>query len=84
MLGYALIAVFTVVATAHLVMAFFRIVLKRPGYSSVPIVNCLIGVLALWTIDRSQLWWVAFVLDWGGLPLAIETLIWRARLKDSV
>ena len=83
-LSGALIAGFSLLALSHLVMAYFRIVRRRSGFSSVPLINGLIGAAGFGLSPVpviSGLWWLPFLVDWGCTPLAVEILVWRS-LQD--
>lgn len=80
-LSSALISIFVLLAVGHLVLAYHRIVKRKPGFSSVPLLNGLIGAAGLYLFpdpERSKLWWVAFLVDWGCVPLLVESVIWNA------
>lgn len=71
-----LIAVFVVLATAHLVMAYHRIVGRRPGFSAVP--NGVIGAAGIAMFPSTSIssrWWLPFLIDWGCVPLLLEMLV---------
>jgi hypothetical protein len=86
-LSIILLSIFVVIAIAHLVVAYFRIIKRRSGYSTVPFVNCVIGCIGMSMSGNSfaaALWWAPFVVDWGGLPMVIEMAVWKAvRRKPS-
>jgi hypothetical protein len=76
-LSVALILLFVSVAIAHLRSAYIRLIQRMPGPSYIPLINGVIGATGLFLFPDprvSQLWWLAFVLDWGCLPLALECL----------
>lgn len=79
-LSALLLAIFGLVAAGHAVMAYQRLVERKPGRSSVPLLNGAVGALGFWLFpdpEASRLWWLALVLDWGCLPLAVEKVVWR-------
>ena len=81
-----LLCIFAVLAVSHLVLAYVRIVRRRPGYSAVPLINGLIGAAGFWLSANSHvslLWWLPFVLDWGCLPLLVEWLVWRLMRRQG-
>ena len=79
-LSFALMGVFAVLALSHLVVAYYRIIRRRPGFSSVPLVNGLIGALGIGLFpdpEVSRFWWVALLIDWGCVPLLVEVVVWK-------
>lgn len=83
-LSMILVAFFALFACGHVVLAFFRIAGKRPGFSSVPLVNGVLGAVGLALSESSVLsskWWIPFLVDWGCLPLLVESLVWRTRRR---
>lgn len=85
-LSSALIGVFGLLAVGHLVLAYHRIVRRKPGFSSVPVVNGLIGGAGIYLFpdpDIAKLWWLAFLVDWGCVPLLVESAVWRATRREE-
>jgi hypothetical protein len=67
-------------AVSHLVGATQRIVFKKYGFSTVPVLNGLIGSAGCLTSSDPwirALWWVPFLVDWGCAPWLIEEVIGR-------
>src|SRR5262245_30123670 len=82
----ALLSVFSLLAITHAVMAYKRIIQRMSGFSSVPLINGLIGAVGLGLSPHSAFslyWWFAFLIDWGCLPLMIEYVIWRLRRRSA-
>lgn len=83
-----LISLFVILAITHLVLAFYRIALKRGGHSSVPVINCVLGSVGLALLpdpDVARWWWIAWLLDWGGVPLLLEHVVaWALRPRSSI
>ena len=76
-LSVFLIVVFIVFSINHYVFAYQRIINKKEGYSYVPLINGVIGGVGLYLSpieSLSKLWWIAFITDWGCMPLFIEYL----------
>lgn len=76
----SLIIIFVIFAISHLIFAYLRLIRKKNGYSYVPLINGLIGSVALVLYPNngfSEYWWLPFVVDWGCLPLLVETIVFR-------
>lgn len=74
-----LLSTFGVLAAIQLVYAYLRVV-RGSAVSQVPLVNGLIGGLGFWLYPDpavARCWWLAFVIDWGCLPLLGEWIVYR-------
>lgn len=79
-LAVSLLLLFALLCVSHLVIAYQRIIKRAPGWSAVPLVNVVIGVVAFRLLpDESlrALWWLPLLLDWGGVPLLLEFVAHR-------
>lgn len=75
-----LLSTFGVLAAIQLVYAYLRVV-RGSAVSQVPLVNGLIGGLGFWLYPDpavARCWWLAFVIDWGCLPLLVEWIVYGA------
>ncbi len=75
-----LLSTFGVLAAIQLAYAYLRVV-RGSGVSQVPLVNGLIGALGFWLYPDpavARCWWLAFVIDWGCLPLLVEWIVYWA------
>lgn len=83
-----LISLFVILAVTHLIGAFLRIAMKRGGHSSVPVINCVIGSVGIALCpdpDVARWWWIAWLLDWGGVPLLLELVVaWALRRRSAI
>lgn len=75
-----LLSIFGVLAAIQLAYAYLRVV-RGSVVSQVPLVNGLIGALGFWLYPDpvvARCWWLAFVIDWGCLPLLVEWIVYCA------
>ena len=80
----AMLILFGILSINHFVFAFLRLVKKKDGFSYVPLVNGLIGMggfLLYPSETLNSLWWIPFVVDWGCIPLIVESFVHRNRSR---
>lgn len=85
-LSIILIGVFAAFAASHLVIAYRRIVRRERSFSSVPLVNGLIGSAGIYLFPDprwSKWWWLPFMIDWGCVPLVFEWVVWRVMRRKK-
>lgn len=73
-----LLLLFALLCVSHLVIAYQRIIKRAPGWSAVPLVNVVIGVVGFRLLPDEGLravWWLPLLLDWGGVPLLLEFVV---------
>ena len=72
-----LISLFTILLITHYIFAYQRIIKKKSGYSYVPLLNGVIGGIGFYLAPMeflNSMWWIAFIIDWGCMPLLVEYL----------
>ena len=83
-LSNILIVIFIVIALSHFVHAYLRLVVRKSGFSYIPLINGILGGVGFYISSNevlSSLWWLPFIVDWGCLPLLIETIVFSIYFK---